>query len=86
MPPGIFWEEISKRSIKPKKKNSPPKQKDKKLQKDSGAASVSEPIDSEEEEEHEVMMIETPWMQPYLAYLVNKEIPADPVEARRVIR
>jgi transposase InsO family protein len=25
-------------------------------------------------------------MQPYLAYLINKEIPEDPVEARRVIR
>ena len=32
------------------------------------------------------MMIETTWMQPYLAYLINKEIPEDLVEARRVIR
>src|SRR3954447_21344968 len=32
------------------------------------------------------MMIKTPWMQAYLAYLINKEIPDDPVEARRIIR
>jgi hypothetical protein len=86
VPPGVFWEEISERSIKPKKKKSSQKQKGEKPQEDSGAASATEAIDLEEEEEHEVMMIEAPWMQSYLAYLVNKEIPADPVEARRVIR
>src|SRR4051812_38130909 len=32
------------------------------------------------------MMIQTPWMQANLAYLINKEIPEDPVEARRIIR
>ena len=40
VPPGVFWEEISERSIKTKKKNSPQKQKGKKPQKDSGSAST----------------------------------------------
>jgi hypothetical protein len=38
------------------------------------------------EEVEEVMMIEVPWMQQYLAYLVNKELPEDTVEARRIAR
>jgi hypothetical protein len=32
------------------------------------------------------MMIQVPRMQVYLAYITKKEIPEDPVEARRVIR
>jgi hypothetical protein len=34
----------------------------------------------------EVMMIEETWMQPYLAYMINKALPEDIVEARRIIR
>jgi hypothetical protein len=34
----------------------------------------------------EVMMIEETWMQPYLAYMMNKTLPKDTVEARRIIR
>jgi hypothetical protein len=40
-------------------------------------------LDNNEEVE-EVMMIEVSWMQKYLAYLVNKELPEDTVEARRI--
>jgi hypothetical protein len=29
------------------------------------------------------MMIEETWMQPYLAYMMNKTIPEDAIEARR---
>jgi hypothetical protein len=29
----------------------------------------------------EVMMIEKTWMQPYLAYMINKTLPEDTVEA-----
>jgi hypothetical protein len=32
-----------------------------------------------------VMMIEETWMQPYLAYMMNKTLPKDIVEARRII-
>jgi hypothetical protein len=32
------------------------------------------------------MMIEETWKQPYLAYMVNKALPEDTVEARRIIR
>jgi hypothetical protein len=32
------------------------------------------------------MMIEETWMQPYLAYIVNKTLPEDTVKARRIIR
>jgi hypothetical protein len=31
------------------------------------------------------MMIEETWMQPYLVYMVNKALPEDTVEARRII-
>jgi hypothetical protein len=37
-------------------------------------------------EPEEVMMIEETWMQPYLAYMMNKTLPEDAMEARRIIR
>jgi hypothetical protein len=43
-----------------------------------GTGSIAEP--------EEVMMIEETWMQPYLAYMTNKTLPEDTVEARRIIR
>jgi hypothetical protein len=38
------------------------------------------------EEPEEVMMIEETWMEPYLAYMMNKTLPKDTVEARRIIQ
>jgi hypothetical protein len=32
------------------------------------------------------MMVEETWMQPYLAYMINKTLPEDTVEARRIIQ
>jgi hypothetical protein len=32
------------------------------------------------------MMVEETWMQQYLAYMINKTLPEDTVEARRIIR
>jgi hypothetical protein len=32
------------------------------------------------------MMVEVTWMQPYLAYMVNKTLTEDVVEARRIVR
>jgi hypothetical protein len=37
-------------------------------------------------EPEEVMMIEETWMQPYLAYMTNKQLPEDAVEAKRITR
>jgi hypothetical protein len=34
----------------------------------------------------EIMMIEETWMQPYLAYMINKALLEDTVEAKRIIR
>jgi hypothetical protein len=35
-------------------------------------------------EPEEVMMIEETWMQPYLAYMMSKQLPEDEVEAKRI--
>jgi hypothetical protein len=43
-----------------------------------GKASTTEP--------EEVMMIEETWMQPYLAYMINKALPEDTVEAKWIIQ
>ncbi|KAK1609009.1 hypothetical protein QYE76_032682 [Lolium multiflorum] len=59
IPPGVFWEEITERSTKAKKQ---PKKKEK-LEKDSGAPAGSEANTSgDEEEPHEVMVVQVPWM------------------------
>jgi hypothetical protein len=62
VPPGVFWEEITERSIKGSKTSSP------------RTESTAEPV--------EVIMIEETWMEPYLAYMMNKTLPEDTVEAR----
>ncbi|KAK1619095.1 hypothetical protein QYE76_024612 [Lolium multiflorum] len=55
IPPGVFWEEITERSTKPKKSK-----KKEKEEKSSGAAKET----LEEEEEHDlVLMVQIPWMQ-----------------------
>jgi hypothetical protein len=43
-----------------------------------GSRAASEP--------EEVMMIEETWMQPYLAHMINKKLPKDAVEAKRITR
>jgi hypothetical protein len=30
------------------------------------------------------MMIEETWMQPYFTYMINKQLPEDAVEAKRI--
>jgi hypothetical protein len=58
-----------------------------KLKRSSRAATAPETMTLDEEDEpEEVMMIHTPWIQAYLAYITKKEIPQDPVETRRTIR
>jgi ribonuclease HI len=75
IPPGVFWEEIIKRLIKGSKTSSPGE--------GSGASKTGMKSTAEPEE---VMMIEETWMQPYLAYMMNKTLPEDTVKARRIIR
>jgi hypothetical protein len=36
-------------------------------------------------EPEEVLMIEETWMHPYLAYMMNKTLPKDTIESRRII-
>jgi ribonuclease HI len=75
VPQGVFWEEIMERSIKSSKTSTMEGQP---TGSGAGKASVAEP--------EEVMIIEETWMQPYLAYMINKTLPEDTVEAKRIIR
>jgi ribonuclease HI len=74
VPSGVFWEEIVKRSIKSVKKLT------------TAVGSGAGAKDKSTQEPKEVMMIEEAWMQPYLAYMINKKLPEDAVEAKRITR
>jgi ribonuclease HI len=79
IPQGVFWEEIIERSIKSNKTSTTKEQgQHQATGLGAGKASTSEP--------EEVMMIEETWMQPYLAYMINKALLEDTVEAKRIIR
>jgi ribonuclease HI len=79
VPQGVFWEEIIERSIKSSKISTTEVQgQHQATGSGAGKASVAET--------EEVMMIEETWMQPYLAYLINKMLLEDTVEAKRIIR
>jgi ribonuclease HI len=78
IPQGVFWEEIIERSIKNNKTLTTEEQGEHQATgSGAGKASTTEP--------EEVMMIEETWMQPYLAYMKNKALPKDTVEAKRII-
>jgi hypothetical protein len=81
IPPGVFWEEIIERSIK-SSKSSTPREPSQHPTIGSGAGKLGTGSIAEPEE---VMMIEETWVQPYLAYMINKTLPEDTVEARRII-
>jgi hypothetical protein len=82
IPPRVFWEEIIERSIKHNKISTTGEPGQHPTTGSGagkpGAGSIAEP--------EEVMMIKETWMQPYLAYMINKALPKDTVEARRIIR
>jgi hypothetical protein len=82
VPPGVFWEEIIERSIKGSKTSSLG-ELNQLATKRSGASKSGTESTVEPEE---IMMIEETWMQPYLAYLMNKTLPEDTIKARRIIR
>jgi ribonuclease HI len=73
VPQGVFWEEIIERSIKNSKTSTTEGQTT-----GSGAEQTSAT------EPEEVMMIEETWIQPYLAYMINKTLLEDMVEAKRI--
>jgi ribonuclease HI len=79
IPQGVFWKEIIERSIKNSKTSTTEKQG----QHQAAGLGAEKPSKAEIEE---VMMIEETWMQPYLVYMINKTLPEDTVEARRIIR
>ncbi|KAK1551455.1 hypothetical protein QYE76_048143 [Lolium multiflorum] len=70
IPPGVFWEEISERSTKPAKTKKEKKEKTSTVTKDTA--------EEEEEEQELVMMVQVPWMQAYISYILRKVIPDDP--------
>jgi hypothetical protein len=79
IPQGVFWEEIIERSIKNNKTSTTEEQAQHQATgSGAGNGSTAEP--------EEVMMIKETWMQPYLAYMINKMLPEDTVEAKRIIR
>jgi ribonuclease HI len=79
VPQGDFWEEIVERSIKSTKVSTTGEQAQ-------HQATVSGAGSNKTAEPEEVMMIEETWMQPYLAYMVNKTQSEDTVQAKRIIR
>jgi hypothetical protein len=82
IPPGIFWEEIIERSIKSSKSSTPGEPS----QHPTTGSVAGRPGTGSTSEPEEIMMIEETWMQPYLAYMINKTLPEDTVEAKRIIR
>jgi hypothetical protein len=82
IPPGVFWEEIIESSIKSSKISTPGEPS----QHPSIGSGAGKPRTGNIAEPDEVMMIEETWMHPYLVYMMNKTLPKDTVEARRIIR
>jgi ribonuclease HI len=79
VPQGVFWEVIIERSIKSNKTSTTKEQGQHQATGwGAGKTSIAEP--------EEVMMIEETWIQPYLAYMINKALPKYIVEAKRIIR
>jgi ribonuclease HI len=82
IPPGIFWKEIIERSIKNNKTSTTEEQG----QHQTTGSGAGKPGIGSIAEPEEVMMTEETWMQPYLAYMINKALPKETVEAKRIIQ
>jgi hypothetical protein len=82
IPPGVFWEEIIERSIKHNKTSITGEPS----QHPTTSSGANKPGTGSTAEPEEIMMIEETWMQPYLAYMINKALPEDTVEAKRIIQ
>jgi hypothetical protein len=74
----FFWEEIVDRSVKSTKVSTTGEQvQHQTIGSGAGSSRTAEP--------EEVMIIEETWMQPYLAYMVNRTLPEDIIQAKRII-
>jgi hypothetical protein len=82
IPPSVFREEIIERSIK----NNKTLTTGEPSQHPTIGLGAGKPGIGSAAEPEEVMMIEETWMHPYLAYMINKELPEDTVEAKRIIQ
>jgi hypothetical protein len=82
IPQGVFWKEIIERSIKNNKTSTIEEQ----AHHQTIGSGAGKPGQGSTAEPEEVMMIEETWIQPYLAHMINKTLPEDTVEARRIIR
>ena len=85
VPPGVFLEQISTRSIKYTDPDAPA----------AAAPAVSSELAAIVDDDasagtkanaYEVFLVEPSWTQPYIAYLLRKKLPEDEVEARRITR
>jgi hypothetical protein len=77
-----FLEEIIERSIKENKTSVSSKRK----QQTTAGSGADKEAAKDTTEPEEIMMVKVTWMQPYLAYMLNKTLPEDVVEARRIVR
>src|SRR5664279_5641723 len=83
IPPGVFLEAIDQRSIRVKKPvdSDEPTTPPEGATTDSGApAAADDPIPEQ------VMLVEPTWTQPFLDYMLRKELPEDKMEARQIVR
>jgi hypothetical protein len=84
IPPGVFFEEIFKRSVKIKPVIDPT------LATRSGTKHLGPtPAAGTEDLSKEtaaIMLLEAVWMKPYLAYLMRGELPEDPIHHRQIVR
>jgi ribonuclease HI len=79
--PGVFWEEIIERSIKHCKASTTGEPS----QHPTTGSGADKPGAGSTAGPEEVMMVKETWMQLYLAYMINKALPEDTVEARTII-
>ncbi|XP_071681660.1 uncharacterized protein [Lolium perenne] len=81
IPDGVFYEVITQRSIK-EKASAPPKP----LADDSETGSQQDVEGPPPRPAEQVLLLEPLWTKPFLAYLIDQQLPEDPVEARRIVR
>ncbi|KAK1643510.1 hypothetical protein QYE76_061315 [Lolium multiflorum] len=80
IPDGVFYEVITQRSIK-EKALAPPKPTAEEAEANPQQAADETPTPAEQ-----VLILEPLWTKPFLAYLTKQELPADSVEAKRIVR
>jgi hypothetical protein len=84
IPPGVFFEEIFKRSVKIKPAIDPA------LVTRSGAnhpgPTLAAGTEDLSKETATLMLIEAVWTKPYLAYLIREELPEDTIHHRQIMR